>query len=494
MTFRRLVVSIALLAVFTMAVRVSADTDTWWHLGAGRWMVENRQILTADPFSLTRAGQPWTNPSWLAQLLLYGTYRFAGLPGLNVLTALMVTLAFACIWPLMDGPGLLRAFVLVAAATVSGVYWSARPQILSFALAGACLLLLEKGRTDRRWWMALPLLLALWANIHGGFIIGLLLIGIYLGGELIEAATDRLAGGVAWGTIWTQRKSVLLTLLALLLVSAACVSLNPYGPRLLGYPVQTLSIGTLQTAIDEWQSPDFHRQDTLPFLGFLLGTMLLIAVSPKRKTGREVLLFAALAGMALVARRNIALFALCLAPAMARHAWAVLGSLTGTKRTFDSRPVRSGAARLVNLGLLGILAVAAAAKMIEPLSAQRNAQAVRDQQPVGAIQYLKGTRPDGPLFNSYTWGGYLIWDVWPEYLTYVDGRTDLFDDQVLSDYLAVWNGEEGWEEILGTSGVRLALIEPHAPVVGEMKAAGWRLLYSDQQAVLLAAPEPAVGG
>ncbi len=126
--------------------------------------------------------------------------------------------------------------------------------------------------------------------------------------------------------------------------------------------------------------------------------------------------------------------------------------------------------------------------MIEPLSAERNAQAVRDQQPLGAIAYLKENRPAGPLFNSYTWGGYLIWNVWPEYLTYVDGRTDLFADQVLFEYLTVWNGDDGWEEILSSREVRLALLEPRAPVVDEMTAAGWGLLYADQQAVVLAAP------
>jgi hypothetical protein len=493
-SFKNLVVCVALLSVFTMAVRVSADTDTWWHLAAGRWMAENGKILTTDPFSHTRAGEAWTNPSWLAQLLLYGTHHLAGLPGLNALTALMVTLAFACTWPLMEGPGLLRAFVLVGAAAVSGVYWSARPQIVTFALSGACLLLLEKGRTDRRWWIAVPVLLAVWANVHGGFIIGLLLVGIYLGGELVEALSDWAGSGGAWGAIWAQRRMAVLTLLVLLLVSAASVSINPYGPRLLAYPAQTLSIGTLQTAIDEWQSPDFHRQDTLPFLVMLVGTMFLIAVSPRRMAGREILLFMMLAALALSARRNIALFALCLAPSVAWHAWAVLGSLIGLKSTPGLGPAQPGAARVANLALLGILALAAAVKMIEPLSVERNAQALREQQPLGAIAYLKETRPNGPLFNSYTWGGYLIWDVWPQYLTYVDGRTDLFNDQVLSEYLTIWNGDAGWQDLLGSSGVRLALVEPYAPAVDEMTAAGWRLLYSDQQAVVLAAPASQAGG
>jgi hypothetical protein len=492
--FRLLVLCIALLAVFTMAVRVSADTDTWWHLAAGRWMAEHRQLLTTDPFSLTRAGEVWTNPSWLAQLLLYAVYRLGGLPGLNLLTALMVTLAFACAWPLMDGPGLLRAFVLVGAAAVSGVYWSARPQIISFALTGASLALLEKGRADRRWWLGLPLILALWANVHGGFVIGLLLIGVHLGGELVEAATDRLTDDAAWRVAWPQRRARILELFGLLLLCAVFVSFNPYGPRLLAYPAQTVSIGTLQSAIDEWQSPDFHRQDTMPFLVMLVGTMFLIAISPRRRTGRELLLFGLMAALALVARRNLALYALCLAPAVARHAWALMEAWNSKKPGVQPKRLTPRVERVVNPIVLAAVVFAAAVKMVEPLSAERNLQGVGVQQPLGALAFLKEARPAGPLFNSYSWGGYLIWDVWPAYLTYVDGRTDLFGDQVLSDYLRVWNGEAGWEEVLRSDGVRLALLEPRAPAVEEMMAAGWQVLYSDAQALVLAQPASQAGG
>ncbi|MCK4692920.1 MAG: hypothetical protein KAT23_04785, partial [Anaerolineales bacterium] len=118
MSFRRLVVGLTFLAVFTMAMRVSVDTDTWWHLRAGEWIVEQRQILRTDPFSLTRQGEPWIYPGWLAQIGLYGIHNEFGFAGLNLITALMVVLAFVFIWLLLDGPLLMRAFVLLLATTV----------------------------------------------------------------------------------------------------------------------------------------------------------------------------------------------------------------------------------------------------------------------------------------------------------------------------------------------------------------------------------------
>ena len=163
-----------------MAVRVSVDTDTWWHLRAGSWIVENRQILRSDPFSLTRQGQPWIYPGWLSQVVIFYLYQGFGFAGLNILTGVMVVLAFLAIWQLLEGPLLLRSAIILIAATVSGVYWSARPQIFSFALAGLTLFLLERSARGRRKWLfALPPLMAIWSNIHGGFVIGFILMVCY---------------------------------------------------------------------------------------------------------------------------------------------------------------------------------------------------------------------------------------------------------------------------------------------------------------------------
>ena len=181
MPFKRFILILTLLAIFSMAVRISADSDTWWHLRAGSWMVENGQILRTDPFSLTRNNQSWIYPGWLAQVALYGAFEWLGFAGLNLFTGLMVVLAFGLLWNALDGNPLLRAFVLVLAAATSAVYWAARPHIISFALSAAFLLVLERAKGGRlRLLWILPVLMALWVNVHGGFVFGFVLTAIYL--------------------------------------------------------------------------------------------------------------------------------------------------------------------------------------------------------------------------------------------------------------------------------------------------------------------------
>jgi hypothetical protein len=482
-----LVAAIAFVGVAAMAVRVSADGDTFWHLRAGEWILEHRQPLRADPFSLTRNGQPWEYPGWLAEIALVGSYRALGFAGLNLFTVGAVVLAFALLWPTLEGPPLLRAFLLALAATTSAVYWSARPQILTFVLAAAFLLVLEKWRAAglRRLWL-LPVLMAVWANLHGGFAIGFLLVSIYLAGSLLELGVETLLGGAPLATAWAGKKVEIVGLVVAGLLCAAAVGVNPQGPSLLLYPFKTVSIGVLRDYIQEWQSPNFHRLEVQPFLGMLLLGVLAFALSSKPKRPAELIGFLGFAAMALAAGRNIALFALVAAPPLARHAGPALEPLT--RRIRRGRQVPERVARLLNASIFVLALVAAGLKMTIPLSDEVNQEAIRSRLPVAAVDWIRDHQPPGPLFNSYNWGGYILWALYPDYPSFVDGRTDLFDDAILEDYLLTWRADPGWEEVFARWGIRLALLEPRAPLVVALRAEGWAPLFEDDQAVVLGRP------
>ena len=109
---------------------------------------------------------------------------------------------------------------------------------------------------------------------------------------------------------------------------------------------------------------------------------------------------------------------------------------------------------------------------------------------MGAADYLEEHPDLGRLFNSYNWGGYVIWRLYPQYLSFVDGRTDLFDDVILDDYLQAWRAEEGWEQIMLEWDIDVALIEPGAPLAGALEDAGWEAAYADSKAVILVRAEP----
>ena len=136
-TARQLLVAILFVAIFAMAVRQPADTDTWWHLKSGQLMWESGQILRADPFSHTVQGQPWINHGWLVQILLWPLYQALGLAGLALLLATLVTASFVLVYTQCEGKPFVAAFATLIGAVASSVIWAVRPQIVSLLLAAA---------------------------------------------------------------------------------------------------------------------------------------------------------------------------------------------------------------------------------------------------------------------------------------------------------------------------------------------------------------------
>lgn len=484
LTLPRLVIALTFIAIFAMAARVSADTDTWWHLRTGQWIVEHGAIPQTDPFSHTRLGADWRIPGWVMQVPLYGLYALLGYAGLNLFTAALVTLTFVLVYPTCTGHPLLRAFTLVLAATASGIYWSARPHLLSLVLTAAFALVLYRWRhsPDRGWrrLLSLPALMALWANGHGGFAIGFILIALTGLGEGLKAL------GVGWvarrlptarATLWEAMRPVLV-LAGMGLACAAAVALNPAGPEMLLYPFKTVSIGALREFIQEWQSPNFHAVEQQPFLWLLLATFGAVALSRRAVDLTDLVLVGGTAYMGFLAGRNMPLLAVVAPALLTRHAAHVLSEV------FPARPPFEGRLGL-NWLLLGVLTLVAALKVLTVLPAALNEKELARTMPLQAAAYLRTAQPPGPMFNSYNFGGYLMWAAQPAYPVYVDGRTDLYDDAFLREYLNVAFGRPGYASVLERHHIRLVVVEAESLLGDRLQAdPAWQTLYRDEVAAI----------
>ncbi len=494
LTFRRLIVLVTFASLFAMATRAVVDVDTWWHLQAGRWMLDHGQLLRRDVFTHTFFGQPWEYPAWLAQVAMAWIYAHAGPAGLNLLTAFFATLAFAFVFAACEGNLFVRAFAVIFAATASAVFWSARPHIISFALGAAFLYLLYlfRARGLNRLWL-LPPLMWLWANLHPGFAVGLIFIGLTAAGEAAKVVfggtpRDDLLKAPAWrGVLW---------LIGIGVACALVLALTPYGPGLLLFPYKTVAIGALRDFISEWQSPNFHEIESQVFIWLLLALLAAVGLGRRRIDATDLVLVAAWAYLALVSRRNIAQFALVAAPVLARHTQLALeafrerhAALARLRLDLDSPPDRRKA--VLNWMILALVIAAALVKISLPLDPALNAAAIARGVPVGAADFLAQRRPPGPIFNTYHWGGYLSWRLYPDYPVFVDGRTDLYPDEFLREYVALASGADDWEARLAEHGVRLLVIEAGSPLA-RLAALnpGWRELYRDDQAVVMQRLEP----
>ena len=478
LTLNRLVTIIVFIAIFAMAARFPLDTDSWWHLQSGRWIVEHRAVPGSDPFSHTRFGQPWIDHGWLAQAILYLVYAGAGYGGLVLALAALVTAAFFFSWlQCPQGDCWLRAFVFVVAAVASGIIWAVRPQMVSFVLAAIVAYLLylyKQGATRAIWW--LPLVVLVWVNIHGGFAIAFILIAAYLFGEV----------GNQIGRLGTENTDVARPLGwrgigHLLLVTVVCIlvlPLNPNGFQMWAYPFRTVGIDVLQDFIVEWQSPNFHAFYLHPFIWLLLAALTAFGLAGRRADFTDLTLVALFAYLSLLAVRNIPLFALVTAPIIVRYGTLALRQWRGT------REIKQTSFVALNWLLLLLVLGAALAYVMQTAQAAEEEAAQPEGLPAGAVAYLQEEQPPGPIYNDYNWGGYLIWRL-PRYPVFVDGRTDLYDDAFLRQYLSIYTAEEGWERKLREQGINLVLIAAQSPLARALDAQpGWHLAYEDSVAVV----------
>jgi len=477
---RRLATAILFVAVFAMAVRAPADTDTWWHLQAGRVTLEQGRVLQSDLFSHTRYGSRWVNHSWLSQVVLVWLFDRFAYAGLGLWMAALVTAAFVLVYLQMEGHPLTRAFIVVLAAATSAMIWSARPQLFSFLLTAAVayVLYLFKWRRVNRLWL-LPPLFVLWVNLHAGYALGFMVLAAFIAGEvfnqLLQGALPSDDPVLGWRGIGLVA--------GVAAVSALLLVINPNTTRMWTYYLETVRIGVLQDFIQEWQSPDFHPLHAQPFIWLLLATLAALGLSGRRVDGTDLALVGGFAYAGLLAGRNFGPFALVAAPALSRHVTAI-GARLWPRGGGCRRPATPMLAA-VNWALLAVVVALALVKIQQPLRPAFNKARERETLPVGAVAWIEQHEPEGEIFNHYNWGGYLIWRLWPEYRVFVDGRTDLYGDAFLGQYLSIQLGEAGYADRLREHGVGLVLVPPGSGLATRLACdGGWTEAYRDSVAAV----------
>jgi hypothetical protein len=457
-------IAIAVAAAVSLATPILNDGDTFWHVAAGRWMIAHGAVPATDPFSFTFAGRPWMTHEWLSEVLLAGARQAAGWAGVMLLTGLaagalawllarlllrwlspistglMLALAFACI-----GPGLL-----------------ARPHFLALPVLAFWTVALLKAREEARapgLWLAL--VMALWANLHSSFIIGLLLAGAFAA----EAGFDTRA--------WRRRH--LLGWAGFLAASVVAALATPHGIDGLTFPLKVLNMKTLPT-ITEWQGPNFLAPSVrdLVLEGVLLGGLFIAFWKGVRLTAVRAAILLGLVHMCLQhVRQEVLLGAvapLILAEPLGRALGRDAAALWPTRLPVVESALAAGLAALVIVGRL----MTPEARIDGPTA------------PITALASVPASMRATPVLNAYDFGGYLIFrGVRP----FIDGRADMYGDAFVAADDALQRGDAAQiDHALKTWPIRWAILQPGLPLVGALEARGWRETHRDKFAVVLTAP------
>ncbi len=462
--------------------------DFWWHLRAGQEIVTSGSIPTVDTFSYTMAGTPYDNYAafWLMEVLYYLIFKLGGPALIILLNTTMITLAYGAVLYLCWAES--RSWRLAAGATFFAIAlgfdnWNVRPQSVSFLAGSVILTTIYRYRVrPRTWLLALaPFSILVWANAHGSFVIGLIMLAAWAADEAMALFRKK-----PQGTGRDKARSFLAAVLTLA-VSSGVPLLNPRGFGIFGYVVNLSSNPVIKTMVAEWAAPTFADRHGAIFLVCLLLTSTLLAVSPKRPSFFQILTYLGFGMLALKTSRAIVWFGIVMAPIVAAHLRALIGTNQASQGTIAGRE----GVQFLNWIFAGIIAALVILslpwfKQLLPLPTKK-AGLVSSETPVAATEFLLRHRLPGPVFNDQVFGSYLIWAAHPAYQVFIDTRLELYPMTIWHDYFTISSGQAGWQEALDRYGIHTLMLSPSAQrelIAAASKSVAWQLIYEDNAAVI----------
>jgi hypothetical protein len=450
------------------------DGDLGRHITIGNYIIESLTIPRTDIFSHTMTGQTLTPHEWLAQVLLALAHRNLGLPGVVLLTALIIASTFTIVFyesQARSKSPVISLGITILAAVASSLHWLARPHVFTFIFLAIWSLLLERVRRGKHvplW--AFGLLMLVWANTHGAFIAGFVTWGAYLGGELFEAwktrqwSSNRLK---SWGMIG--------------LISLAATLLNPAGIHLWGTSIGFVSNHYLVSHTQEYLPPDFHNPGTWPFLLLIAFSIWMLGSKKQPLPVAHSLLLTGWMILGLYSARNIPLFAIIAAPIMSETA---ADNLANSRwKTIEDNLLKTDqslrGATWIIIGILGAVLL-----MSTPAMRAYN-RFDASVFPVEALNWLEQHPQRGNVFNYFPWGGYLLYRQWPETLVFIDGQTDFYGESLTREYEQVISAAQSWKAIMNKYQIEWAIIPSTSNLTNALSENNWEILYQDETATIL---------
>jgi len=462
---------------------LNIDGDLGRHLTIGNYTINNFVIPTQDIFSHTMLGQPLTPHEWLAQVFLALSNLSLGLDGVVLLEALVVAGTFVIVFRdtlKRSNSILIAAMLTIWAAAASSLHWIARPHIFTFLLIALWTPVIRKiANGDSKYIWAPPLIMLIWANTHGAFISGFVILACFLAGWFYEY----------YFTHDKPSPKILKNLLLISGISFAVTLINPVGLDLWSTSVGYIQNDYLVSHTQEYFSPNFHLSGTLPFLVLISFSIFILSMGLKKLSFAEGLLVAGWTAMALYSARNIPIYAIVAAPILGDY-------LSNSPARIPAFAKIDSNIRNIETQLRGFLWPFAATVFVVIIFTQgRVLDAAKLENnyssnifPVEAVNWLEDNPQTGNMFNYFTWGGYLLYRLWPSQPVFIDGQTDFYGEELTREYASSISGDPLWSEVFRKYQIRWAIIPKDVPLLSKLVSAGWDILYEDETAILLRMP------
>lgn len=460
---------------------LNGDGDLGRHITIGNYVLDNWIVPTRDIFTHTMAGSELVPHEWLAGIVYALATRLLGLNGDVIVAGIVIASAFTIVYRQTVDRGVFRlaAFGVVALAVLASfLHWLVRPHVFTFLFVAVWIFFLEQAVNNkkRNLW-TLPLIMVIWANTHGGFFLGFLILGAYFAGWAWEY----------WRGYADKETGIHLAITGIL--SFAISFINPAGLHLWTTSAGLIGKSFIINNTSEYLSPNFHITSTWPFL-IMLTLGLIFSWNNNKLRMHELLLLSGWTILSLYMARNIPLYAIVTAPYLGVVIQPALNQFARLQKMDETMAN-------MELNLKGFFYPALAIILVtfsfmsdfrfDP--AGRGNQHDASRFPVDAVNWLEENPQSGNMFNEFIWGGYLLYRLWPDQLIYMDGTTDFFGEAFTQEYAGVVSRQDGWQNTLEKYDVTWAILPSDRPLIQALKnELGWQIIYQDPTATIIREP------
>lgn len=461
------------------------DGDLPRHLLLGQLIRETRSAPTTDTFSFRTEGFPSIPHEWLAQVVLSIAHDVLGLSGVVLLTALLITVVWLLVYQeaaRRSNSLFVNLLMLALGIAISTIHVLPRPHLFTYVFTALWIMILERITSDKPklWWL-LPTLMLLWVNLHGMFVLGIIIWSIYLVGSWLDTPSR------TW-LLTSQARSLVLGGV----LSIVATLLSPSGVHIWEAITSLGSNAYITSRIPEYQSANFHLPETWPFILLLIFAIVGFGRNANKANWSQILLTAAFTAIALYTSRMLPLFAIVAVPIIAKNmAEMIRQEYSGSRfveieKNFATLNATSNGWVWLLVVPIAVTTIFGSGRTTDP----GNIGNVFHESffPVQAVEWLNENPQDGHMFNEFDWGGYLLLELSPRQRIFMDGHTHIYGEALTREYEDIITQREGWQQVFEKYDIQWVIVRKGSAVAERLAEMSWEALYQDATTVILRKP------
>jgi len=479
-SFNNLFFLILFIILIFYGSKLLGDADTGYHIRAGEYILENKVVPKNDIFSFIDEPIPWTAHEWLSEVIMAKIHEKYGLSGIVLFYNFLIALSFSMFFYFNKhySQNIIIVWTLSFIATAcTSVHWLARPHVFSFLFTICWYYILDKYDEDyqknKKIIFVLPIIMVFWVNIHGGFMLGIFLYGVYFLADIFTKLfiqNDSKNKNIEWKK---QKKylfvGVLITISSLL---------NPFGYKILFFPFDLLKNKVIMTSIIEFMPTNIQIQHSFRYLFFFSFAVMLH--SKKRLELKELFLVLMISYMALYSVRYIAIFPIIILPIVLKRIDFDQQNEWKPFKIIDKLGKKLNEEDNYSNGLIYSISAVSILIILINMNYLKYSFDI-ERHPVDALEFLNNEKIKGNMYNNDEFGDYLIYKAYPDYKVFFDGRSDMYGEEHHKKYIKVFKLEYNWEDVIEEYDIKWIFFNADSLLcryLNEKK--DWHLIYADK--------------